>query len=602
MCVIEFYTMITRAHYHKLFNRIYLGSLILSTIICIIGEYHYNTVWRIPGLDDNLLLPVRPIDGLIVVVLGCLFVLPAFITWVIAGAVRLTNSLEPLTEEQRKLSFVERMSLTQLFLPLSLLLCGWMLLAANYYLFLPTLFVYLIAAAHFLFVWLVVIALRRIARLQKAMWKVTTVILLLFACLCYVLASGIVVSGKQEPGELYWERRYAVTEVCMEEDSDSENADFENMPQEELAHREVSRAFEIYDYYNGDSSLFTDIAGELLQYDPDKKYFSFIMTTPDMTQEQIDKELENHRRNFDNMQQFSMFIKWFLRSDDFHSIADYLQTAMLRMASRYNYADYAKMVDMLDMTYYDLDNNCTGEESAFWEVYDRASNQPLMWENYTDIITDPYIRYLAQRNHSADMDLVLWAYTFWGRRYNDDTYWRIQQLLNIVLEKHPNTHFPQEELQRQGQMFERAEKRVQEFLTWYRANYWAFRELKAAGYNDQGAIVNLDSEQYDKYLSALKKSRYLTPQLLKKLEDDFGRLYQNMPIVNNDTPATEWLRRDPLINSYNTIAGEIEDAGCRTDSIITPGESMYLTAAIDRLGVFVDCIDGEWFISGFDTK
>lgn len=597
--------MITRAHYHKLFSRIYLGSLILSTIICIIGEYHYNTIWRIPGLDDDLLLPVRPIDGLLVIILGGMFFLPAFMTWVIAGVVRLTNTLEPLSDEQCKLSFVERMSPTQLFLPLSLLFCGWLLITVNYYLFLSTLLVYLFAAVHFLFTWLIVIALRRIARIRKIVWKITTILLLLFICLIYVLGSGVFFSYNQEQGECYWERRDRATgRDWSEDESDSENADFENMPQEELARREVSRAFEIYDYYNGNPSISTSIAGELLRYDPEKEYFGSIATTPDMTQEQIDQAFKDHRQNFDNMQHLSRFIKWFFHeSDDFGSIAQDLKTAMLRMASRYNYADYAKMVDVLDMTYYDLDNNSSyEEESAFWIVYDRASNQPLMWENYTDIITNPYVRHLAQRNDSADMDLVLWAYTFWGRRYNDDTYWRVRELLNIVLEEHPNTHFPREQLDKQQQMFAQAEKRVQEFLTWYKANYWSFRELKVAGYNDQGAMVKLDREQYDKYLSALKKSNYLAPRLLKKLEDNFVRLHQNLPIVNNGTQASEWLRRDPLIASYNTIAKEFETAACRTDSIISLGESMHLTTTIDRFGIVVDCIDGEWLVSDFETN
>ena len=175
---------------------------------------------------------------------------------------------------------------------------------------------------------------------------------------------------------------------------------------------------------------------------------------------------------------------------------------------------------MLDLAWREL--NALGEKNgrdAFTDIYNYANEEDtyLLWREYGDYITNPYVRYTVNRN-SDDQYLLLWAYTFWGRRSNDGTsaMWRI--LLDQILDVYPNELYPAETVRSQTRNIARAKERATEFIDWYKANYWSFKELKAAKYDDEGKLVKLDRDELGKYVHALKQSNYLTPDLLKSLK------------------------------------------------------------------------------------
>ena len=103
-------TIMTRKHFRRLISGIYLISTGIGISISLIALYSKL------GSDYS-----TPLTWLAVFEFWTLL-LPALVTCIIVGLVRLTNKIEPLSEEERQQSFVERLSKTQLFIPLSLLL------------------------------------------------------------------------------------------------------------------------------------------------------------------------------------------------------------------------------------------------------------------------------------------------------------------------------------------------------------------------------------------------------------------------------------------------------------------------------------------------
>lgn len=205
------------------------------------------------------------------------------------------------------------------------------------------------------------------------------------------------------------------------------------------------------------------------------------------------------------------------------------EKALLKRKDAIDYNFFAKRVDMLDLAWREL--NALGEKNgrdAFTDIYNYANEEDtyLLWREYGDYITNPYVRYTVNRN-SDDQYLLLWAYTFWGRRSNDGTsaMWRI--LLDQILDVYPNELYPAETVRSQTRNIARAKERATEFIDWYKANYWSFKELKAAKYDDEGKLVKLDRDELGKYVHALKQSNYLTPDLLKSLK----RLSTRWPTV-----------------------------------------------------------------------
>lgn len=93
----------TRPHYHRLFNRIYLSSLALMILSC--GWLEYASCSMFPEKGNPIFILKE--TQLFAANRGfLLLVLPALTTWVIAGLVWLVRKTEPLTDEERQKSFI----------------------------------------------------------------------------------------------------------------------------------------------------------------------------------------------------------------------------------------------------------------------------------------------------------------------------------------------------------------------------------------------------------------------------------------------------------------------------------------------------------------
>lgn len=602
----------TRPHYHRLFNRIYLGSLALMLLFCIWFEYAYYRMF--PG-EGNPLFILKGTQLFATKNGVILLVLPALMTWVTAGLVWLTRKIEPLTDRERQKSFVGRLCVGQLFLPLSwLLLIPLALMIHNVELYTEVWILYLFSAAHLLVTWVLVLFLQRITRIRKTAWTVVCVVLFLLSGIVYgcLSTAGLYVCS-ESPVKSCGES-CAPTAMDLEEDEPGLCDDFEKSfaeaPQE-LAGNMVQTLLAVYDYCDGDADELIAAAGPLLCYAFDRPYVDINLSYGEMSAEEIEQQSQIRRENFDREQSLSRFFNWLFDEvsfEDESAMYDRISHLLLLQDGRYDYERFARQVNMLDWAYRDLhrqgvetygeyEGNASG---IFTDMYEYASNTPLSWEKYDCFITNPYVRYTVEQNY--ERTTLVWAYTFWGRRYNDGRLDACRRLLDKVLEVHPNTLFPADKMERQAELMRAAETRADDFLKWYKANYWAFRELKAAQYDDAGVLVKFDPEEYGQYIHALQNSGFLAPQLLESLEAATGQAADSVRTGNVRERRGEWLRTDPLIDNYDVIASEIDGITYRTERILKPDRKMCIVPSVTSLRVYVENINGVWFISRISTK
>ena len=157
---------------------------------------------------------------------------------------------------------------------------------------------------------------------------------------------------------------------------------------------------------------------------------------------------------------------------------------------------------------------------------------------------------------------------------------------------YPNELYPAETVRSQTRNIARAKERATEFIDWYKANYWSFKELKAAKYDDEGKLVKLDRDELGKYVHALKQSNYLTPDLLKSLETTFDQMADSVKTGKIGSGQGEWLRKDPLIDNYSAIAEEMNPITWEVDFIWdTRRQEMQLTSSDGNLNATVKGID-----------
>ena len=122
--------------------------------------------------------------------------------------------------------------------------------------------------------------------------------------------------------------------------------------------------------------------------------------------------------------------------------------------------------------------------------------------------------------------------------------------------------FRSETVRSQTRNIARAKERATEFIDWYKANYWSFKELKAAKYDDEGKLVKLDRDELGKYVHALKQSNYLTPDLLKSLETTFDQ--RVAPQGSADRQLLRHRRRDEPDNLGSGLYLGYQTAGDAT--------------------------------------
>ena len=169
----------TRKHFRRLISGIYLISTGIGISISLIALYSKL------GSDYS-----TPLTWLAVFEFWTLL-LPALVTCIIVGLVRLTNKIEPLSEEERQQSFVERLSKTQLFIPLSLLLAVPSAFLAST---IPDIWIRgffrvfsIFIAVHLFITWLLVLLLRRTTRIRKTGWKIVLILLFILSTIAYIL-------------------------------------------------------------------------------------------------------------------------------------------------------------------------------------------------------------------------------------------------------------------------------------------------------------------------------------------------------------------------------------------------------------------------------
>lgn len=598
----------TRPHYHRLFNRIYLCSLALMLLSCIWLEYAYYHTFPDKG---NPLFILKDTEMFAATNGVMLLVIPVLLTWVIAGLVWLTRKAEPLSDEERQNSFIGRLSTGQLFLPLSwLLVLPLVLMIRNVQLYTEVWILYIFIGAHLLATWLLVLFLQRITRIRKTVWTVVSVVLFLLSGVLYGIVStaGLYVCSESPVACDH-------TGTDVETDEPGLYDDFEKSlaeAPEKLAAEMVQELLKVYDYNNGDPDELIATAGSLLHHNPDRPYVYINLSSREMSPEEIERESEARQANFEREQSLSRFFNWLFDEvtfDDESAMYDRIRHMLLMLDGRYDYGRFARQVDMLDWAYRDLlrqGADIYGEEedgafNIFSDVYEYASHTPfLSWEKYDCFITNPYVRYTVEQLY--ERTTLVWAYTFWGRRYDDGRLSACRRLLDKVLEVHPNTLFPTDKMEQQAELMHDAETRTSDFLRWYKANYWAFRELRAAKYDDAGELAEYDPGEYGKYLHALRQSGFLAPHLLRNLEAAAGPAADSIRRDSIPERRGEWLRTDPLIDNYDAIASEIDDITCRTERIVEPDREMCIVTSVTGLRAYVENIDGIWCISRISTK
>lgn len=376
------------------------------------------------------------------------------------GIVRLTNKVEADPEQQAEKSLVERQTKLQLFgiIAFALLLPFIACRVLDIHLRIamqPRWLIYLAMITHALFSFAVVLLLRGISKCRKMGWKIVITALMIFAMFIYLIALYAVFSTDRES-------EYAVADEFY--DHDDPNADFTEADPESLAFQEVSDALELLD--NPHSFLVT--AANFIPFNPD--YFHFYIDSAVVPDGASDAEIERlyaqNRQRDSITHRLSRFYDWvFVRidSENFQSMIDKIKIVLLRDGGAIDYKQYAQRIDMLDLAYRELDAS-TDEANGFYQIYEYATEHPLKWDLYAaEFITDPYIRSTVEGDDQTK-DLLLWAYTFWGRRHNEGTLWNWRYALDQLLEVHPNTHYPVQELLNQRELMRNAEQRAVAFL------------------------------------------------------------------------------------------------------------------------------------------
>lgn len=238
----------TRKHFRRLISGIYLISTGIGISISLIALYSKL------GSDYS-----TPLTWLAVFEFWTLL-LPALVTCIIVGLVRLTNKIEPLSEEERQQSFVERLSKTQLFIPLSLLLAVPSAFLAST---IPDIWIRgffrvfsIFIAVHLFITWLLVLLLRRTTRIRKTGWKIVLILLFILSTIAYILVSTIA-CDLASTDAFYWSeshrRSTSDNREYTESDAQRETPDCpdeEVVVSEETAERLADDAMYIYNQYD----------------------------------------------------------------------------------------------------------------------------------------------------------------------------------------------------------------------------------------------------------------------------------------------------------------------------------------------------------------
>lgn len=116
-------------------------------------------------------------------------------------------------------------------------------------------------------------------------------------------------------------------------------------------------------------------------------------------------------------------------------LPDVLKT--LNYGNLYRSSGLGRLIDMLDYAYYDLE--CP-EEDKLSLLYDNMAEHYIGWDNFVGLI--PYFNRPHAMMHidMKNYELV-WAYSFWARRWADHSMKLCRRLLDDILKVYPNTTY-----------------------------------------------------------------------------------------------------------------------------------------------------------------
>lgn len=549
------------------------------------------------------------------------FLIPIVVTYLITGRIWEKTEHEPLTEEERQQNFITKLSKTQLFIPLLLLSCVVLyILATGGYIETYRWAFYLYVAVQYGVVWCLTLLLHRTARVHKVGWKITLIVIGLIWTGLYVAATfwatpKIADLNLKNEYAQYVRNNVANTTITIPSAPKKKSIDLDELldgmePMEEIPEYPFQDQFanspsqladtvadwilNVYEYQNrNDAEVFWRLQSYIngiTKYDSEAtpQYSNYYTFSRDKTRPELEQEITEIRQDFKKTQQLGQFYKWACQSADYADLDQLSELIVQNLDDaypRFVIRAYSKLINLLQQAFDDLWQQGIekyGRENAeliFRDVYDKAvsyQNEGDWRENldyFSDFIDIRYVTYLEKRDLFYNNDII-WAYTFWGRRYNDISIAKAYPLFQIFANKCPREEVGQKSFVEQRASMQGGEARMEEFIEWYKAMYPEILQLKVAQYGNGSSPQKIDPEAYKKYIELLKENDYFTPQLIENLET----LYSDKdPIAAVDRDGTQrWLIADPLLGISSDQIATLDNITCKTTSIEEPQEKMHI--------------------------
>lgn len=114
----------------------------------------------------------------------------------------------------------------------------------------------------------------------------------------------------------------------------------------------------------------------------------------------------------------------------------------LNYGNLYRSSGLGELIDLLDYAYYDLQYS---QEKKLSLLYGQMDSEQIDWEK-----TDELLLYFnqphAMLHKSVNSHVLVWAYSFWARRWADDNIRICRRLLDDILKVYPNTSYTPEKM------------------------------------------------------------------------------------------------------------------------------------------------------------
>lgn len=128
-------------------------------------------------------------------------------------------------------------------------------------------------------------------------------------------------------------------------------------------------------------------------------------------------------------------------------LPDVLKT--LNYGNLYRSSGLGQLIDMLDYAYFDLE--CP-EEDKLSLLYDNMAEHRIGWDNFVGLIPFFNRPHAMMQIDMKDYELV-WAYSFWARRWADHSMKLCRRLLDDILKVYPNTIFTPDKMKEMDERY-----------------------------------------------------------------------------------------------------------------------------------------------------